>query len=201
MSVPVLSVKDLDVRFWTPDGEVHAVKSVNFDIAEGECLGVVGESGSGKSQLFLAAVGLLAGNGKATGNVIYRGQEVLNAPAKQLNDVRGSKITMIFQDPLTSLTPHMRIGDQIVETLITHKKMDKTEAERRALATLELVRIPEGKRRMRQYPHELSGGMRQRVMIAMATVCGPDLLIADEPTTALDVSVQALRLDLMSDLR
>ena len=201
MAAPVLSVKNLDVRFRTPDGEVHAVKSVNFDIAQGECLGVVGESGSGKSQLFLAAVGLLAGNGRATGNVIYRGQELLGAPAKQLNDVRGSKITMIFQDPLTSLTPHMRIGDQIVETLVTHKKMDKSEAERRALATLELVRIPEGRRRMRQYPHELSGGMRQRVMIAMATVCGPDLLIADEPTTALDVTVQAQILEIMRDLR
>jgi len=200
MSVPVLSVKDLDVRFRTPDGEVHAVKSVNFGIAEGECLGVVGESGSGKSQLFLAAVGLLAGNGRATGNVVYRGQELLNAPAKQLNDIRGSKITMIFQDPLTSLTPHMRIGEQIIETLVTHKKIDRGEAVRRALATLELVRIPEGKRRMRQYPHELSGGMRQRVMIAMATACGPDLLIADEPTTALDVTVQAQILEIMRDL-
>jgi oligopeptide/dipeptide ABC transporter ATP-binding protein len=201
MSVPVLSAKNLDVRFRTPDGDVHAVKSVSFDIAQGECLGVVGESGSGKSQLFLAAVGLLAGNGRATGNVLYRGQDLLGASAQQLNDVRGSKITMIFQDPLTSLTPHMRIGDQIVETLITHKKMTKAEAERRALSTLELVRIPEGKRRMRQYPHELSGGMRQRVMIAMATVCGPDLLIADEPTTALDVTVQAQILEIMRDLR
>jgi oligopeptide/dipeptide ABC transporter ATP-binding protein len=201
MSVPVLSVKNLDVRFRTPDGEVHAVKSVTFDVAEGECLGVVGESGSGKSQLFLAAVGLLAGNGRATGNVVYRGQELLNAPAKQLNNIRGSKITMIFQDPLTSLTPHMRIGEQIIETLVTHKKIDRREAERRTLATLELVRISEGKRRMRQYPHELSGGMRQRVMIAMATVCGPDLLIADEPTTALDVTVQAQILEIMRDLR
>jgi oligopeptide/dipeptide ABC transporter ATP-binding protein len=196
----VLSVKNFDIGFRTPDGDVHAVKSVSFDIAEGECLGVVGESGSGKSQLFLGAIGLLAGNGKAAGSVLYRGQELVGASAAQLNDIRGSKITMIFQDPLTSLTPHMRIGDQIVETLITHKKLDKREAERRALSTLELVRIPEGKRRMRQYPHELSGGMRQRVMIAMATVCGPDLLIADEPTTALDVTVQAQILEIMRDL-
>ncbi len=201
MSTPILSAKDFDIRFRTPDGDVHAVKSVSFDVVEGECLGVVGESGSGKSQLFLGAIGLLAGNGSAAGSVLYRGQELVGASAGQLNDIRGSKITMIFQDPLTSLTPHMRIGDQIIETLVTHKKLDKAEAERRALATLELVRIPEGKRRMRQYPHELSGGMRQRVMIAMATVCGPDLLIADEPTTALDVTVQAQILEIMRDLR
>jgi oligopeptide/dipeptide ABC transporter ATP-binding protein len=197
----VLSVKNFDVRFRTPDGGVHAVKSVSFDVAEGECLGVVGESGSGKSQLFLGAIGLQAGNGSAAGSVRYRGQELVGASAAKLNNIRGSKITMIFQDPLTSLTPHMRIGDQVIETLVTHKKLDKGEAERRALATLELVRIPEGKRRMRQYPHELSGGMRQRVMIAMATVCGPDLLIADEPTTALDVTVQAQILEIMRDLR
>jgi peptide/nickel transport system ATP-binding protein len=201
MTVPVISINDFHVRFSTPDGEVHAVKNVSFNVAQGECLGVVGESGSGKSQLFLAAVGLLAGNGKATGSVRYRGQELLGAPQRTLNEIRGSKITMIFQDPLTSLTPHMRIGEQIIETLVTHKKMTRSEAERRAIATLELVRISEGKRRMRQYPHELSGGMRQRVMIAMATACGPDLLIADEPTTALDVTVQAQILEIMRDLR
>jgi len=201
MAGPVLSVRNLDVRFWTPDGKVHAVKNVSFDVNEGDVLGVVGESGSGKSQLFLAAVGLLAGNGRSTGGVSYRAQELIGAPENILNDIRGAKITMIFQDPLTSLTPHMRIGDQIIESLQTHKKMNRDEAAARAIATLELVRIPEAKRRMRQYPHELSGGMRQRVMIAMATACGPDLLIADEPTTALDVTVQAQILEIMRDLK
>ncbi len=200
MAEPVLSIRDFNVRFATQDGEVHAVKNVNLDIVQGECVGVVGESGSGKSQLFLAAMGLIAGNGKVTGSVRYRGEEILGRSAGALNRIRGSKITMIFQDPLTSLTPHMKIGEQIIETLILHKKMSRQAAQAQALKTLELVRIPEGARRMKQYPHELSGGMRQRVMIAMATACGPDLLIADEPTTALDVTVQAQILDIMRDL-
>jgi len=201
MADAVLAVNNLDVRFATPDGEVHAVKTVNFEVGQGEVVGVVGESGSGKSQLFLGAVGLLAGNGKATGSVSYRGQELIGASESRLNHIRGSKITMIFQDPLTSLTPHMRVGDQIMETLRVHKGMSHEQAAQRAIETLELVRIPEARRRMRQYPHELSGGMRQRIMIAMATACGPDLLIADEPTTALDVTVQAQILEIMRDLR
>jgi len=201
MATPIFEVKNLDVRFSTPDGEVHAVNNANFRIEEGECLGVVGESGSGKSQLFLSTLGLLAGNGRVTGSVLYRGREILGLPEKELNKLRGSKITMIFQDPLTSLTPHMRVGAQLIETLQVHRSVPAGEAERRVLETLELVRIPEAKARMGQYPHELSGGMRQRVMIAMAVLCGPDLLIADEPTTALDVTVQAQILEIMRDLK
>jgi len=197
----ILQVRNLDVRFRTPDGEVHAVKRANLDIAEGECLCVVGESGSGKSQLFLAALGLLAKNGWATGSVKFRGEELLGLPPSEINKVRGSKITMIFQDPLTSLTPHLTIGSQIIESLRVHQHLPYAEALRRSLDILDLVRIPEARERMGQYPYELSGGMRQRVMIAMATACGPDLLIADEPTTALDVTVQAQILDIMRDLK
>ena len=201
MAETIFEIKDFNVRFAIPDGEVRAVRNVNLAVRAGECLGVVGESGSGKSQLFLGAIGLLSQNGRATGSVMYRDEQILDAPQKALNKLRGSKITMIFQDPLTSLTPHMRIGEQIIEGIRIHQRLPRDEAEKRALEVLELVRIPEGHRRMAQYPHELSGGMRQRVMIAMAMVCGPDLLIADEPTTALDVTVQAEILDIMRDLK
>ena len=201
MPEPILDVANLNVTFTTPDGLVHAVRDANFRIDESECLGVVGESGSGKSQLFLATIGLLSANGRATGSVKYRGREILNLSQPKLNKLRGSKITMIFQDPLTSLTPHMTVGAQIIESLRTHSALPYGVAEKRAMEVLELVRIPEAARRMRQFPHELSGGMRQRVMIAMATACGPDLLIADEPTTALDVTVQAQILEIMRDLK
>jgi oligopeptide/dipeptide ABC transporter ATP-binding protein len=197
----LLEIRDLDVHFTTQDGDVHAVKRVNLDIPEATCLGVVGESGSGKSQLFLAAMGLLAPNGRVRGSVRYRGQELLGLAPKRLNQFRGAKITMIFQDPLTSLTPHMTVGAQILEALTLHQKMPREEARRRVREILDYVRIPEAARRMKQYPHELSGGMRQRVMIAMATITGPDLVIADEPTTALDVTVQAQILEILRALK
>ena len=197
----LLEIRDLDVRFTTQDGDVHAVKK-RSDIGEGSCLGVVGESGSGKSQLSWPRWACLAGNGRVTGSVRYRGQEMLGAaqPAARTR-CAAPKITMIFQDPLTSLTPHMTVGAQIVEALTLHQKMPREEAERRVREMLDYVRIPEGARRMKQYPHELSGGMRQRVMIAMATITGPDLLIADEPTTALDVTVQAQILEILRALK
>ncbi len=198
---PVLAVSDLKISFSTHDGLVEAVKGISLSVEAGQCLGVVGESGSGKSQTFMTVMGLLAANGRASGAVQFKGQDILGLGTDQLNRVRGSKMAMIFQDPLTALTPHVRIGEQIAEPLRLHLGLSHADAMARAKAWLDRVRIPEAARRLNQYPHELSGGMRQRVMIAGAMAGDPALLIADEPTTALDVTVQSEILDLMAELK
>jgi len=197
----ILEVEHLDIRFATPEGDVSAINSVSLAIEEGETLGVVGESGSGKTQLFLSVMGLLARNGQASGRVRYRGQDILNRPARELNELRGSKISMIFQDPMTSLNPYLKISRQMTEGLVEHAGVSEAEARRRGVVMLERVGIPEAAKRLDMYPHEFSGGMRQRAMIAIALMCGPELLIADEPTTALDVTIQAQILDLLATLR
>lgn len=197
----LLQVENLRVNFETGDGMVEAVKGINLAIETGECLGIVGESGSGKSQTFMALMGLLSKNGYSTGSAKFNGQEMLNISVSQANKVRGHNVAMIFQDPLTALTPHLTVGQQMMEVLETHKNMGGSAAKSLCLDWLERVRIPEAKHRINQYPHQLSGGMRQRVMIAMAMLCQPKLLIADEPTTALDVTVQAEILDLMVNLQ
>jgi oligopeptide transport system ATP-binding protein len=197
----VLEVDRLTTRFETPEGEVVAADDVSFEIGPGESLGVVGESGSGKTQIFMSVMGLLAKNGRADGSVRYRGEEILNIPSDKLNRVRGSKLSMIFQDPMTSLNPYLTVGRQLTEVLMTHKGAGRAAARDGAIRMLELVGIPEAGKRLDMYPHEFSGGMRQRVMIAMALLCEPDLLIADEPTTALDVTVQAQILELLARLK
>jgi ABC-type microcin C transport system duplicated ATPase subunit YejF len=198
---PVLEVRDLDVRFDTPDGAVVAVKGISLDVARGETVAIVGESGSGKSQAMLAVLGLTAANGHVSGSARYRGRELIGLGQRGLNGVRGVKVTIIFQEPMTSLDPLYPIGYQIAEPLIYHKKMKRAEARARAIELLKLVGISEPERRLSSYPHQLSGGQRQRVMIAMALANDPDILIADEPTTALDVTIQAQILELIAGLR
>lgn len=197
----LLQVKDLGVRFATHDGMVHAVNGVSFDLERGQTLGIVGESGSGKSQSVLAMMGLLARNGQASGEVCYQGRNLLTLPAAELNRVRGNHLSMIFQDPMTSLNPYLTVERQMTEVLQLHKGMDRRAAKKRSVELLDAVRIPDAARRIGMYPHEFSGGMRQRVMIAMALLCEPEVLIADEPTTALDVTVQAQILCLLKDLQ
>jgi oligopeptide transport system ATP-binding protein len=198
---PLLSVEDLRVQFWTRRGTIHAVNGVSFDIAPGETLGIVGESGCGKSVTALAILGILPRAGRVVGGrATFDGRDLLHLSDRQLRRVRGKEIAMIFQDPMTSLNPVLTIGRQIAEALETHFGIKGKEAERRAGELLDRVGIPSANQRVRDYPHQFSGGMRQRAMIAMALACRPKLLIADEPTTALDVTIQAQILDLLREL-
>ncbi len=199
----LLSVKDLQVTFKTDDGIVRAVNGLSFSLEAGETLGIVGESGSGKSVTALSVMRLIAmppGRIEA-GSIDFGGQDLLKLGEAQMRQIRGNKISMIFQDPMTSLNPVLTVGDQIAEAITLHQHKNQREAMQRAIEMLKIVRIPEAERRINNYPHQFSGGMRQRVMIAMALACDPQLLIADEPTTALDVTIQAQILDLMRDLQ
>jgi len=197
----VLRIAQLGVTFLTPQGEVPAVRDVSLAIARGECLGVVGESGAGKTQLFLAALGLLPPGARVTGSAHLGREPLIGRPQRELDRLRGARVGLVFQDPMTSLTPHLRVGEQIAEPIVTHLGVSWRRARRKAQELLERVHVPDAAQRMRQFPHELSGGLRQRVMIAIALSCGPELLIADEPTTALDVTVQAQILALFAELK
>src|SRR5215217_2472280 len=201
MRQPLLSVEDLHVRFWTSRGTIHAVNGISFDIAPGETLGIVGESGCGKSVTSLAILGILPRAGRATeGSAVFDGRDLLHLSDRELRRVRGKEIAMLFQDPMTSLNPVLTIGRQIGEALETHFGMKGKVAQQRAAELLDRVGIPAANKRVRDYPHQFSGGMRQRAMIAMALACKPKLLIADEPTTALDVTIQAQILGLLREL-
>ena len=199
----LLEVKDLHVSFFTPAGEVKAVGGISYDLNYDEVMGIVGESGSGKSVEAYSIIGLLQSPGKVVGgSITLEGEDVLAKSKEEMIDLRGNKVAMIFQNPMTCLNPVYTIGNQLIEALKAHdKKVSKQEAAKRAMEMLELVGINNVEKRMKQYPHELSGGMRQRVMIAMGLICHPQLLIADEPTTALDVTIQAQILELMKDLQ
>lgn len=203
MPEPILSVRDLQTYFTTDEGVVKAVDGVSFDMLPGQTLGIVGESGSGKSVTCLSVMRLIEcpPGSHPGGQVLFHGQNLLTATESTLRSVRGNRISMIFQDPMTSLNPFLSIGRQLTEVLQNHKRMTATEARKRAIAMIDRVGISEAASRFSQYPHEFSGGMRQRIMVAMALLCEPELLIADEPTTALDVTIQAQILDLISDLQ
>ncbi|UZT83003.1 ABC transporter ATP-binding protein [Caproicibacterium sp. BJN0003] len=198
----LLEVKNLVTEFHMKRGTVKAVNNISYQVDQGEILAIVGESGSGKSVSSLSIMGLIRSPGEiAAGEIIYNGQDLLKLSQKEMQKIRGDKISMIFQEPMTSLNPVYRVGDQITESILTHMKISKEEAKKRAIKMLEIVGIPSPAERFNDYPHQMSGGMRQRVMIAMALSCDPELLIADEPTTALDVTIQAQILDLLKQMR
>jgi len=197
----LLEVNDLSVRFDTDEGSVHAVDKLSFRVEPGEVLGVVGESGCGKSVTFMALMRLLPETAVVSGRATFDGRDLLGASGSQLRAIRGKEVAFVFQEPMTSLNPAFKVGNQIGEVLRRHLGLSRAAARERAIELLRLVRIPAAERRVDEYPHQLSGGMRQRVMIAMALACDPKLLIADEPTTALDVTIQAGILDLMRDIR
>ena len=197
----LLTVENLSVEFHTPSGIVHAVTGSSFELAEGETLGIVGESGSGKSVTANALMRLLPDTAKITGSIKLRGREINEIPEKEFNTIRGKEIAMIFQDPMTCLNPVYTVGNQLAETLKLHTDLRGAEVDKRVIELLDMVSIPQAASRVKAYPHEFSGGMRQRVMIAMALACNPSLLIADEPTTALDVTIQAQILELIRNLQ
>ena len=198
----MLEVKDLHTSFFTPAGEVKAVNGVSFNLDAGKVLGIVGESGSGKSVTAYSVMQILEKTGKiVSGSIKFNGEELVGAGEKAMKSIRGNKISIIFQDPMTSLNPTYTIGHQLMEAILLHTNRDKKQAKERAIEMLRLVNVNEPEKRMKQYPYEFSGGMRQRVMIAMALACEPDILIADEPTTALDVTIQAQILELMQKLQ
>lgn len=198
----VLKIEDLSISFYTPVGEVKAVDSINYTLHENEIMGIVGESGSGKSVESYGIMGLLQEPGKVkSGKILYKGENVLDYDKNKMSEFRGAKCSVIFQNPMTCLNPVYTIGNQLMEALLVHKKCSKDEAYQKAVDMLDSVGISNPKRRMKQYPHELSGGMRQRVMIGMGLICEPDILIADEPTTALDVTIQAQILELIKEFQ
>ena len=202
MSEYLLQVKDLHTSFFTDSGEVKAVNGVSFNLEAGKTLGIVGESGSGKSVTAYSIMQILADTGKiVSGEILYKGEDITKWNKKQMQGFRGKKCSIIFQDPMTSLNPVFTIGNQLMEAILLHTDRNKEQARERAIEMLTLVGVNEPEKRLKQYPHELSGGMRQRVMIAMALACEPDILIADEPTTALDVTIQAQILELMQELQ
>ena len=201
MAAPILAIRDLHVRFATGERETHAVNGVSIDVARGETVAIVGESGSGKTQTMLAALGLLPHNARVSGSVEIEGRQTLGASQSTLNQIRGAKVAMVFQEPMSSLDPLFPIGTQIAEPLVAHGGLARRAARRRAVELLDIVGLAEPESRARSYPHQLSGGQRQRVMIAMAIANRPALIIADEPTTALDATVQAQILDLLRDLQ